>query len=125
MRVDQLGPTSTKWTIQGPLGVRIRWIVEVTEVRENELIRYHTSGASWEIRFTPTGDPETTEVRERMTTPLGRFGQAMLAFIGKPPAKEIAANLNRLRQYLETGTVTDTSYAVKGKFSGQDLPGNT
>jgi hypothetical protein len=39
-----------------------------------------------------------------------------LAFIGKFPAKEESANLHRLKQLLETGRVTDRSYAVSGKF---------
>jgi len=51
-----------------------------------------------------------------MKAPLGRLGRAALALIGKFPAEEMYSNLNRLREMLETGKVTDTSYAVKGKF---------
>jgi len=40
-----------------------------------------------------------------------------LALIGKFPAEEVRANLHRLKQVMETGNVTDTSYAVRGKFS--------
>jgi hypothetical protein len=38
------------------------------------------------------------------------------ALIGKFPAGEVSSNLHRLKELLETGTVTDTSYSVSGKF---------
>jgi hypothetical protein len=40
-----------------------------------------------------------------------------IALIGKFPVEEVSSNLHRLKQVLETGRVTDTSYAVAGKFS--------
>ncbi|MGI5149778.1 hypothetical protein ACQEVC_26140 [Plantactinospora sp. CA-294935] len=51
-----------------------------------------------------------------LKTPLGRLGHAALTLVGKPPTEEVAANLRRLKQVLETGTVTDTDHAVAGKF---------
>jgi hypothetical protein len=52
-----------------------------------------------------------------MTVPLGTLGRAALALIGKFPAHEVYANLRRLKQIMEVGRVTDTSYSVPGKFS--------
>jgi len=121
MAVQQINPTTSRWTIQGPLGIRAHWIVKVTEQRTNELIRYETVSSPrlktyWEIHFTPGPDRGETEVREVMKAPFGRIGRAALALIGKFPEKEVSANLHRLRELLETGAVTDTSYAVAGKF---------
>src|SRR4051794_13898785 len=121
MAVEQVNPTASRWTIQGPLGVRIAWTVRVTEERTNELIRYETVSlplltTHWEIYFAPGPRTGETEVREVMKAPLGGLGRAMLAVIRKFPDKEVAANLNRLKQLMETGRVTDTSYAVAGKF---------
>jgi hypothetical protein len=42
--------------------------------------------------------------------------EAVLALMGKIPAGEVPSNLHRLKQLLEEGSVTDTSYAVPGKF---------
>jgi hypothetical protein len=56
-----------------------------------------------------------------MKVPLGRLGRAALALLGKFPAEEVAANLHRLKQVMEAGRVTDTSYSVAGKFA-QDTP---
>ena len=121
MAVEPIGPALSRWTIQLPLGIRLHWTVKVTEERTNELIRYETVGAiarrtHWEVRFIPGRAAGETVIRETMEAPLGRLGCAALALIGKPPAKEVSANLHRLKQVLETGRVTDTSYSVPGKF---------
>lgn len=121
MAVQQISPATSRWTIQGPFGIRAHWIVKLTEQRTNELIRYETVSSPglrtyWEIHFTPGPDTGETEVREVMKAPLGLIGRAALALIGKFPDKEVRANLHRLRELLETGAVTDTSYAVAGKF---------
>jgi uncharacterized membrane protein len=120
MAIEQTGPATSRWTIQGLLGIRTHWNVRVTEERANELIRYETVSAPdlrtcWEISFAMPREGET-EVREVMKPPLGRLGRAALALIGKFPAEELASNLRRLKQMMETGRVTDTSYSVAGKF---------
>jgi uncharacterized membrane protein len=87
MAVELVGPTTSRWTIQGPLGIEVNWMVEVTEKRINELIRYETVSSPalkthWEIYFTRRADPGETDVREVMKTPLGGFGRVALALIG-------------------------------------------
>ena len=122
MAVEQVGPATSQWTIQGPLGIRANWTIKVTEERTNEVIRYETVGPPglrtyWEIHFAPGSQPGATEVREVMKAPLGRLGRAALALIGKFPAEEVSSNLQRLKEVMETGRVTDTSYSVAGKFA--------
>ena len=124
--IEQIGPATSRWAIQGPLGIRTNWTMKVTEERTNELIRYETATSpllrtSWEIHFASGSKAGETEVREVMKIPLGRLGRAALALLGKFPAEEVAANLHRLKQVMETGKVTDTSYSVAGKFA-QDTP---
>ena len=121
MAVETLSPLKSRWTVQGPLGIRVNWTVKITEERTNELIRFETLSASalktrWEIHFAPGPAAGQTEVREVMAVPLGRVGLAVLALIGKIPAGEVPSNLHRLKQLLEEGTVTDTSHAIPGKF---------
>jgi uncharacterized membrane protein len=36
--VQQINPATSRWTIQGPFGIRAHWIVKVTVQRTNELI---------------------------------------------------------------------------------------
>jgi uncharacterized membrane protein len=122
MAIEPTGPDTSRWTIQGPWGIRARWTVRVTEERANELIRYETVTfprlrTRWDIYFSRGPSADDTEVREVMNAPLGTLGRAALALIGKFPAEEVSSNLHRLKQLLETGTITDTSYAVPGKFA--------
>ena len=122
MTIEQIAPATSRWTIQGPLGIRANWTIKVTEERTNELIRYETVAPPglrtyWEIHFAPGPGASETEVREVMKAPLGRLGRAALALMGKFPAEEVSANLHRLKEIMETGRVTDTSYSVAGKFA--------
>jgi uncharacterized membrane protein len=121
MAIEPIDPAMSRWTIQGPLGIRVNWTVRVTEVRPNELIRYETVTSPglrtyWTIHFTPGPAAGETQVHEVMQAPLGRLGRAALALVGKPPAAEVASNLHRLKEVMETGRVTDRSHAVAGKF---------
>jgi uncharacterized membrane protein len=121
MEVQQVDPATWRWTIQGPLGIRTQWTIRVTEERVNEWLRYETVTlpllkTTWQIYFTPASTARETTVREVMRAPLGSLGRAGLALIGKFPAQEVPANLNRLKELLETGKVTNTTYAVAGKF---------
>lgn len=120
--IEETGPATSHWTIQGPLGVRVSWTVRVTETRPYDLIRYETVAppglrTQWEIHFAPGGEPGATVVREVMKAPFGRLGRVALGLIGKFPAAEVPANLHRLKELMETGRVTDTSYSVAGKFA--------
>jgi uncharacterized membrane protein len=122
MAVEEIDPATSRWTIQGPFGIRASWTIRVSEERSNELIRYETVTAPalrtyWEIHFARGSDAGDTEVREVMKAPLGRLGRAALALIGKFPAEEVSANLHRLKEIMETGIVSDTRYAVPEKFA--------
>ncbi len=122
MAIQQIDQVHSRWTIQGPLGIRVHWTIKVTEERANELIRYETTGSPrlrtyWEIHFFFGSQAGATEVREVMRAPFGRLGRAALALIGKYPAEEVHANLHRFKEIMETGSVTDTAYSVAGKFA--------
>jgi uncharacterized membrane protein len=122
MKIEQIDSVTSRWTIQGPLGIQAHWKVRVPEELTNELIRYGIVPSpglksEWEIHFAPGSATGETEVREVMKAPLGRLGRVALALIGKFPAEEVSANLHRSKELMETGKVTDTSYAVAGKFA--------
>ena len=89
--IEPLGRATYRWTIQGPLGVRVKWKVKLRTY--------------WEIHFAQGSDAGQTELREVMKTPLGRVGRAALALIGKFPSEEVSANLHRLKEVMETGRV--------------------
>src|SRR4051812_20538407 len=53
MRVEPIDSTTSRWTVEGPMGIRVHWTATVTEERLNALIRYEVAGAgtSWAIHF--------------------------------------------------------------------------
>jgi uncharacterized membrane protein len=119
--VEPLDRVTYRWTILGPLGIRLTWKVRVTEQQTDARIRYETVTSpalrtEWEVRFRQGIAADQTEVREVMKTPLGRVGRMSLALIGKDPSAEVSSNLQRLKEVMETGWVRDTSNAVAGKF---------
>jgi uncharacterized membrane protein len=122
MAVEQIDTATSRWTIQGPLTIKATWTTKVTEERKNTFLRYETVTVaplrtSWEVYFAPGSTLAETEVREVMKLPLGRVGRVALAVIGKYPMEEVTSNLHRLKEIMETGKVTDTTYAVAGKFA--------
>ncbi len=122
MAVEQIDPTTYRWTIRGPFGICREWTIRVIEERADELIRYETVTSPglktyWEVHFGPAVNAGETDLHEVMKVPLGRLGRVALALIGKFPAEEMTSNLHRLKELLETGKVTDTRYSVAGKFA--------
>jgi hypothetical protein len=56
--------------------------------------------ACWELCFAPAPGGGT-RVDEILTLPFGAIGPAALALIGKFPAAEVRANLDRLKRVFE------------------------
>ncbi|MDR6972773.1 SRPBCC family protein [Leifsonia shinshuensis] len=118
LAVEVLGPLRSRWTVGLPLGMRIHWTAEVVEDVPGELFSYRTRTAgrvtTWRYTFQP-GEASTL-VREQLTMPGGNLARLALRLARKHPADEVRSNLHRLKQLLETGTVTDTSNALPGRF---------
>jgi uncharacterized membrane protein len=112
--VEQVADRRYRWTVAGPLGTRMPVTVTVTEQQVDHLIRYETSGPAllrgrWKLAFAPDTDAGGTRLREQLVVPLGAIGRVLLAIIGKFPDREVAANLARLKQLLETGDGNGTA----------------
>ena len=121
MAVEPTAPATFRWTIQGPAGIQVKSTIRVTDERPDALIRYETTvlpglAGQWTVSFSPGPGANQTGVREVLKVPFGKVGLIALSFVGKPPGAEVAANLRRLKQLIETGVVTDTDHAVAGKF---------
>lgn len=106
--VERLADMTYRWVVTGPFGARVPVTVTITEQRVNRLIRYQTCGPAllrgrWQLDFSADTDSGPTRVREQLVVPLGAIGRALLALIGKFPDREVAANLTRLKQLLESG----------------------
>ena len=121
--VEQVADRTYRWTVAGPLGTRVPVTVTVTEQQVDHLIRYETSGPAllrgrWKLAFAPDTDAGGTRLREQLVVPLGAIGRVLLAIIGKFPDREVAANLARLKQLLETGDGSGTASGPAPAVSG-------
>lgn len=121
--VEPIDFRSSRWTVQGPFGMKVRWTSVVTDLMEEAHIFYEASSGifktEWKIYFSEGRSPEEAVVREVLIQPGGALGQVVLAMFGKHPAAEVHSNLRRLKQLIENGRVADTSNSVPGKFDNE------
>ena len=97
------------WTARGPAGSRIEWDAEIHNEIANELIAWRSLPGSevdnaGSVHFTPT-DTGDTEVRVvlRYDPPAGRLGAVVARLFGEDPSRQVAEDLRRLKQVMESG----------------------
>ena len=78
-----------------------------------------------EVEFRPAPGDRGTEilVELRYSPPAGRAGASIAKLFGKEPSQEIAADLRRLKQVLETGEVVHSDASIhRGMHPAQPSP---
>ena len=118
LAVKILSPLRSRWTIGLPFGLRTHWISETVENQPDTVFSYRTRtvGRVTTWRYTFEAHRASTRVREQLTMPDGYLPRLALRIARKHPADEVRSNLTRLKQLLETGTITDSSNALPGRF---------
>jgi uncharacterized membrane protein len=125
--VETLGDRRSRWTVRGPVGLKIEWEAEIVEDRPGERIAWRSlEGAdvknSGEVRFVPAPGGRGTEVHValRYDAPAGAVGQAIAVLFGKEPAQQIQGDLRRLKQVIETGEVVHSDASIhRGPHPGR------
>jgi uncharacterized membrane protein len=112
------------WRARAPAGMTVEWQAEVIEDRANELFAWtslegqevHSAGA---VRFESAPGKRGTEVSLvlRYRPPARGRGATAAEVFGRDPAGQIADDLRRFKQLVETGEViqSDVSSAVGGR----------
>ena len=110
--------TST-WRARGPAGLTIEWDAEVVVDRPNECIGWRSiSGTSVpnngvvHFRAAPGGRGTEVLVDLHYEPPAGAIGAAFAKLFGEEPSQQVAADLRRLKQVLETGEVVHSDASV-------------
>jgi uncharacterized membrane protein len=113
------GERRSHWVAKGPAGSTVEWDAETVEDRPNELIAWRSlPGASvpnsGQVRFQPaTGDRGTeVHVELRYDPPAGKLGALVAKLFGEEPAQQVAGDLRRLKQVLETGEVVHSDASI-------------
>jgi uncharacterized membrane protein len=107
------------WRAKGPAGLSIEWRAEITLDRPNEAIAWRAlEGASVPnrgvVRFKPAPGGRGTEltVELKYDPPAGALGAAIAKLFGEEPGQQIAGDLRRLKQVLETGSVVHSDASI-------------
>ena len=110
--VVSTGGGRSHWVAKSIAGREIEWDAELVEDRPNERIAWRTSGADDDVRhagavsFLPVGDA-ATDVQVDLTydAPGGKLGATIAKLFGEEPGQQIAEDLVRFKNVLETGDV--------------------
>lgn len=111
--VHETGGMTSHWVAWGPLGVRVEWAAEIINDVPNQLISWKSLGdadvvSAGSVWFKPAGGDHGTEVSVKLQydPPAGKVGATVAWLFGEDPQHQIAEDLRRFKQLLETGEVS-------------------
>jgi uncharacterized membrane protein len=108
------------WTAKGPAAMSIEWQAEIVMDRPYESIGWKSVEGSTSVpnrgvvRFAPAPGDRGTEVTVELKyePPAGALGAAFAKLFGEEPSQQIAGDLRRLKQVLETGEVVHSDASI-------------
>ena len=110
--VTVIDDTRSHWIAKGPAGTRVEWDAVIHNEIDDELIAWRSLPGSevnnaGSVHFTPTPDGAGTDVRVVLSyePPAGRIGAAVARLLGEEPSKQVADDLRRFKQVLDSGDV--------------------
>ncbi len=116
------GERTSHWVAKAPAGLKVEWDAEITEDRPNERIAWRSlPGAtvqnSGSVTFERATGNRGTVIRVELDylPPAGHFGAVFAKILGKSPQKQIAVDLLRFRQKIETGEIARTEGQPAGR----------
>jgi uncharacterized membrane protein len=120
--VEETGDRRSHWKATAPAGAKVEWDAEIVEDRPNELIAWRSLpdaqvANSGSVRFVSAPGDRGTEVHVelRYDPPAGKLGKAVAKLFGEEPSQQIAGDLRRCKQVVETGEVARSDASIQGK----------
>ena len=106
------GERHSHWVAKAPGGTAVEWDAEIVDERSNEMIAWRSLPGSQipnagAVFFRPAPGNRGTEIMVdlRFDAPGGRMGRSVAKLFGKDPAQQIATDLRRFKQLMETGEI--------------------
>ena len=122
--VSEVNDRVSHWVAKAPAGTSVEWDAEIVDDQPDRSIGWRTlpdSQVTHEgmVSFEPASGGRGTIVRVEMlyVPPAGKVGVWIARMFGEEPALQVADDLRRLKQLLETGEVTTTLGQPSGKRS--------
>lgn len=120
--VRRVSDTRWHWKATGPAGMSVEWDAEITEDKPGELLVWRSvEGSDVEhtgrVQFEPAPGGRGTIVRVEMqySPPGGKAGALIAKLIGEEPNQQIAEDLRRFKQLIETGEIPTTVGQPSGR----------
>jgi uncharacterized membrane protein len=117
--VQVLDERRSHWRAKGPLGTTVQWDAEITEDAPGEILAWRSTGGSaignnGRVRFVDAPGDRGTEIHVELeyAPPLGAVGAAAARLVGEEPAVQVADDLRRFKQILETGRVPKSDATI-------------
>lgn len=102
----------SQWKAKAPAGTSVTWEAELVEDQPNERIAWQSTAESQiqnsgSVRFVEAPGDRGTEVHVelRYSPPAGKLGAIVAKLFGEEPTLQIASDLRRFKQVMETGEV--------------------
>jgi uncharacterized membrane protein len=118
--VTDAGDGRSHWVAKAPAGTQIEWDSEVVDERENEFIAWKSVGGdvfnAGSVQFEPRPGGRGTTVRVDMQyyPPGGVAGTAFAMLFNRAPEQQVADDLRRFKQVIETGEVVRSDATPEG-----------
>lgn len=120
--VQGTGDNQSRWVASGPLGTRVEWTAEIINETPNELIAWRSLpggdiDCAGTVRFQAAPARRGTIVKVEMEyrPPAGKVGAAVSRLLGTSADKQVAVDLRRLKQLIETGEIARTEGQSAGR----------
>lgn len=120
--VKVIDESRSHWIASAPMGQSLEWDAEIVREEENRLIAWASvAGAEVEnsgfVRFQPGPEGRGTEVKVVLeyNPPGGAITATVAKLFGEAPQQQIADDLGRFKQFMETGEIATT----EGQSSGR------
>jgi uncharacterized membrane protein len=126
--VTQTGDGRSHWIAKGPLGVRAEWDAELINNEPGRLIAWRSlpgsqvdTAGSVHFAEQPAGRGTKVTVSLKYNPPGGKIAASLAWLFGGGIEQEIAEDLRRFKQMMETGEIATTEGQPSGRKHGQSI----
>jgi uncharacterized membrane protein len=119
--VSVAGDGRSHWVAKAPAGTTVEWDAEVINEKPNELIAWRSLAGSvnnaGSVHFERAPGGRGTEVKGTLKydPPAGRLGAWVAWLFGEEPDQQVADDLRRFKQMVETGEIPTTAGQASGR----------
>lgn len=122
--VRMIDATRSHWKVRAPLGRQVEWTAELTSDVPSQQLGWRTLddadiAHAGVVHFAPATGGRGTRVQVDLNyaAPLGKTGARIAQLLGEEPSLQVAQDLRRFKQLIETGEIPTTVGQSAGRRS--------